>query len=86
MLKVLLQSQPCYTNISRLQRLFGVATRVEVMGGEGPFPVKEDSHQICACFADWELAFATPQKIWRWGSDLQRHLIPGVCCPQSPAP
>lgn len=80
MLKVLLQSQPCYTNISRLQRLFSVASGMGVVGREGAFPLKEDSHKTCACFADRELAFATPEKIWRWGGDLQRHLMSGVCC------
>lgn len=80
MFKVLLQSQPCHTNISRLQRLFSVASRMGVVGRKGAFPLKGDSPQICACFVDRELTFATPEKIWRWGCDLQRHSMSGVCC------
>lgn len=80
MLKVILQSQPCCTNISRLQRLLSAASRMGVVGREGAFPLKEDSPKICACFADRELAFATPEKIRRWGGDLQRHSMSGVCC------
>lgn len=87
MLKVLLQSQLCqlYTNISRLQRLFGVASRMGVVGREGAFPLKEDSPKNCAYLAGRELAFATPEKIWRWVGDLQGHSTSGAVA-QSPTP
>lgn len=59
--------------------LFSIASGMRAVKREG-FPLKEDSWKICACFGDRELIFGVaPENIWKWGDDLQRHYVSGVC-------
>lgn len=72
MLKVLLQSKPWYIHISRLQRLFSIASGMGVGAREEGFYLKEDSQKICACFGDGELTFGATREdveMGRWPTE-----------------